>query len=132
MSLPAHLLRQLLVALKTDATRRRATDKRSAPRVGFRHPVDIAPSAAAAAGRTVPGWVRNLSANGIGLLARRPLSPGAEFVVPFERPDTTPLRILYRTTHVARLNPDLFAIGGRLVCVVEPASGARANGRAAS
>ena len=39
MSLPARVLSQLVAALRTDATRRCATDKRTAPRVGFRHPI---------------------------------------------------------------------------------------------
>jgi hypothetical protein len=130
MSLPARLLRELLVALKSDATRRRATDKRTAPRVGIRHPVRISP--AGPTSQPITSWIRNLSASGIGLLARRPVAAGAEFIVPFERRDAGPLRVLYRATHVVQIAPDLYTIGGRVVCVVEPISGGRANRRAAS
>lgn len=131
MSLPARLLSELLLTLKTDATRRRATDKRSAPRVGIRHPVRVSP-AGSAPGEAVTSWIRNLSANGIGLLTRKPLEAGTEFVVPFERGDAKPLHILYRATHLVRLGPELFAVGGRVVCIVEPTRNARANRRAAS
>jgi hypothetical protein len=134
MSLPAHVLRQLLASLKTDATRRAPSDKRSAPRVGLRHPTRILPVAADPTVEPITAWVRNLSAHGVGLLARHPVARGTEFLLTFDRPDAPPLSVLYRATRVAGVGLGLFSIGGRFICVAEPTTpvAARAIRRAAS
>jgi hypothetical protein len=130
MALPAQLLRELLTALRSDAIRRGPTDQRRAARVGVRKPIQATFLPQGEAPCTPPCWVRNVSATGIGLLCRRSLPSGTEFILPFKRTDAAPLRILYRITHTARVADDLFAIGGRLVSVVDDP--ARANVRAAS
>ncbi|HZZ45238.1 MAG TPA: hypothetical protein VFE58_20035 [Tepidisphaeraceae bacterium] len=119
MGLPADLLRELLTMLKTDATRVRVSDKRTAPRVGVRSPVRILP--VGDTGEPTLCWVKNLSGVGIGLLGKQSMPCGTEFVIPFKRAEAAqgPLRVLYRVANVKRISPELFAIGGRMVCVVE-------------
>jgi hypothetical protein len=137
MTLTAEQFRQIVESLRSDSLSKRSYEKRTAPRVGVRTklgiiPLDAAP-AASPAPRTGPAfvtaapegagtlhvWVRDISADGIGVLHSAPMESGARFVAHFHRPGRPPMAVAYTVTHCRTISKTLFTIGAKLDRIID-------------
>ena len=79
LTLTADAFNQIVHSLKSDEGRR-FNEKRSKPRVGVRGRVSIVLLGNDSVGeKTLPVWVRDVSATGIGILLTEPLPHGSRF-----------------------------------------------------
>ena len=109
MSLSAEQFQQIIASLKSDD---RDLDKRTAPRVGFRAKLTIYLDANET--RPADVWLRDLSANGIGVVYAAPLEAGQEFMVKYPVRGERPLVVVYTVMHCKELNGRVYFIGSRL------------------
>ncbi len=117
LTLTADAFNQIIHSLKSDVGRR-FNEKRQKPRVGVRGRIPIVTlEADGAGGESFEVWVRDISANGIGILHTQPLKPGRRFAACFYRHDDHPLTLTYVVAHAKAAVKGLYQIGGRLVSV---------------
>ena len=116
--LSAELFEQIVASLRSDRSLR-SNEKRRRPRVGLRSTIDVrlcAPRANEAASFSV--WVRDISAEGLGLVGARCLELGTEFVADFNRSENEQLRVKYRVAYCKTLSRGLYSVGAKLVLVM--------------
>lgn len=127
MKLTAEQFEQIVASLRSDAGPGGGPQKRRAPRVGLRAVVTVVP----VGGRLPTGGlppaarqarVRELSADGIGLVHPGPLSPGSSFVAVLPRGTGEVLGAVYRVTRCDRRGDRDFGVGARLVRMVDAAA----------
>lgn len=91
------LVKQISGMLQSIKTDRKVSDRRRAPRVGFRARIEMITSPAAPASASV--WIRNISLGGVGLLHNRKLAVGETIVLCFpnglEKPLSVPCEIAH-------------------------------------
>jgi hypothetical protein len=130
MSLTAEQFHQIVESLRSDTLSKRSYEKRSAPRVGVRTKLAVIPlgpapavppgaapalvTGAPAGSATTHVWVRDISADGIGLLHSSPMDVGARFVAHFHRAGRPPMAVAYTVTHCKTISKTLFTIGAKL------------------
>jgi hypothetical protein len=133
MSFTAEQFNQIVESLRSDSLGKRSYEKRTAPRVGVRTKLEIVPlpglppgvpvpprlPPAAASGPVENVWVRDISADGIGILHASPMDAGARFVAHFLRGQRAPLSVVYAVTHCKTISKTLFTIGAKLERVLE-------------
>src|SRR5688572_12841070 len=109
MSFTAEQFNQIVESLRSDSLGKRSYEKRTAPRVGVRTKLEIVPlpglppgvpvparlPPAAANGPIVHVWVRDISADGIGILHATAMEPGTRFAAHFLRGQRAPLSVVY-------------------------------------
>jgi hypothetical protein len=116
--LTAEMYEEIVACLRSDETKR-GSEKRKRPRVGLRSSVEVHPCPAR--GRMQAGivvWVRDVSAEGLGLVSPVSLAVGLEFVVEFARFDSEQLRVKYRVAYRKMISQGLYNVGARLVSVL--------------
>jgi hypothetical protein len=112
MKLSAEMFKQIIASLKSDRSSSRGHEKRSEGRVGLRCSADVIPSLFGDKGaRAITVWVRDISVNGIGLVASTLLERNAEFVLPFIHDGHNPLSVRYKVRYVKKISRDLYSIG---------------------
>jgi hypothetical protein len=112
MKLSADMFKQIIASLKSERSSSRGHEKRTEGRVGLRCSVDVIPHRFGDKGaRAVTVWVRDMSVNGIGLVASTLLELNVEFVVPFIRDGHKPLSVRYKVRYVKKISRDLYSIG---------------------
>ena len=114
MQLTADLYREILRSLRSDHRSSRNLEKRSSPRVGLRSRVTIFPPNG---GGPVVAWVRDLSANGIGLVYTQAMPIGAQFTAMFAGRVHDSLAIVYGVANCKELSKSLYSIGASVVRV---------------
>lgn len=113
MSLNASLLKQILSSLKSDNGR--PNEQRHKPRVGVRGKIQIRPLLVDDRGASeLAVWVRDVSADGIGILLTRSLKPETRFVAYFLRPEAAPLQVTYVVAHSTQVSRGLYVVGARV------------------
>lgn len=108
MQLTADLYREILRSLRSDTRSNRNLEKRGAPRVGLRSKVTII---LASGGPPTVTCVRDLSANGIGLVHPEPMSIGSQFTAMFAGRANDTLAVVYTVANCKELSKTLYSIG---------------------
>jgi PilZ domain-containing protein len=114
--LTAEAFQSIVKALRSDDSDS-MSEKRSAPRVGLRTQVDIEVLPASFSGGvldTFTAWLRDISADGIGIVTNQHLPRGAEFIASFRREREGTMRIQYSVAHCKTLSKGLYSIGARV------------------
>lgn len=121
MQLTADLYREILRSLRSDSRSSRNLEKRSSPRVGLRSRVTILP---AGGGAPVVIGVRDLSANGIGLVHTQAMPIGARFTAMFAGRVHDSLAVVYCVANCKELSKSQYSIGASVVRVDRGAASA--------
>jgi hypothetical protein len=122
--LSAEVFEQIVASLRSDRSLR-SNEKRRRPRVGLRSTIDIKLCAPKRGDNpTIQFWVRDVSADGMGLVGTRSLEVGTEFVADFDRFQQEHLRVKYRVAYCKMLSRGLYSIGAKLVLVMPNSVGA--------
>lgn len=108
MQLTADLYREILRSLRSDTRSNRNLEKRGAPRVGLRSKLTIIPSSGAS---PVVTCVRDLSANGIGLVHTEAMPIGSQFTAMFAGRVNDTLAVVYTVANCKELSKSLYSIG---------------------
>ena len=108
MQLTADLYREILRSLRSDNRSNRNLEKRSAPRVGLRSKLTIVPATGAGASATC---VRDISANGIGIVHPSPLPIGSQFTAMFAGRGNDTLTVIYTVANCKEISKSLYSIG---------------------
>jgi hypothetical protein len=114
-SLSAEAFDSIVTSLKSD-NGSRLNEQRGGPRVGVRGRVEV--REILPGGRLAPGvfvWVRDVSADGIGILHAGSMRPGNRFVARLPRGNDDTLELTYEVTNVNPVARGLFTIGASLV-----------------
>jgi hypothetical protein len=115
LTLTADAFNQIVQSLRSDDGRR-FNEKRMKPRVGVRGRVSIVLLSPDGTGeKTLTVWVRDLSANGIGILLNQPLPQASRFAACFHRSNEQPLTLTYVVAHSKAAVKGLYTIGAHLV-----------------
>jgi hypothetical protein len=118
MKLTAEQFEQILASLKSDSSRPRQQDKRSSPRVGIRMQVTIVPCLPNQPATPHVVWVRDVSAQGIGLIHNEPLPIASYFLAIFQRKGGDKLTVLYKVASCSRLSTQQTLIGAQIDRVI--------------
>lgn len=108
MQLTAETYREILRSLRSDTRSNRNLEKRSAPRVGLRSKITIVP---AGGGAPIVTCVRDLSANGIGLVHPEIMHIGSQFTAMFAGRGNDTLAVVYTVANCKELSKSLYSIG---------------------
>jgi hypothetical protein len=108
MQLTADLYREILRSLRSDTRSNRNLEKRGAPRVGLRSKITIVP---AGGGTPIVTCVRDLSANGIGLVHPEIMPIGSQFTAMFAGRGNDTLAVVYTVANCKELSKSLYSIG---------------------
>ena len=111
MQLSAEIFERIVDALEVDPTQRTAAEKRQEPRTAVHGSVSIVPPGG---GPSLRVEVRDMSRHGIGILSRRKMSPGDEFVLLIAG-DAGAVGVVFSVAHCRALSPEQYAIGARVV-----------------
>lgn len=112
MQLTADLYREILRSLRSDNRSSRNLEKRTAPRVGLRSKLTIIPSNGSAPASTC---VRDISANGIGLVHPESLPIGSQFTAMFAGRANDALAVVYIVANCKEISKTLYSIGATVV-----------------
>jgi hypothetical protein len=116
--LTAELFEDIVNCLRSDATHR-VHEKRNRPRVGLRNSLDIFPcTEGARLAAPLVVWVRDVSADGLGLVSSQSLPIDMHFVAEFDRWERQRLRVQYKIAYCKLLSGGLYSLGARLVKVL--------------
>jgi hypothetical protein len=63
-------------------------------------------------------WVRDLSADGLGMVCAKSLPIDTQFIAEFDRHDRERLRVQYRVAYCKMLSRGLYSLGAKLVLVL--------------
>ena len=107
MQLTADLYREILRSLRSDTRSNRNLEKRSAPRVGLRSKITIVPEGCS----PIVTCVRDLSANGIGLVHPEIMPIGSQFTAMFAGRGNDTLAVVYTVANCKELSKSLYSIG---------------------
>jgi hypothetical protein len=122
--LTAEMFNDIVSNLKSDSAAARGQEKRTQGRVGLRGMLEVIPcSFSRESNKPVNVWVRDVSVNGIGLLASLRFDEGAEFIARFTRYNRPPLCVLYKVRYCRRVSSDLNSIGASYERVMPDANG---------
>lgn len=119
MTLSAKLFEQIMTTLKSDPPR--DSDHRQSPRVGARSTVlALLPENGQIVQQVLS--LRDISATGIGVLAKRPLPANSFFVVQLPRDVGDPMLMRCRVRHCQKIADNLYSIGAQFIKQVSNAS----------
>ena len=126
--LTAEIFEQIVSSLRSDSTGR-VHEKRHRPRVGLRNSLEIypCPTGAKLTAPTVV-WVRDVSADGLGLVSSNALPIDLHFVAEFDRWERPRLRVQYKVAYCKLLSRGLYSVGAQLIKVL-PERSAQADAR---
>ena len=113
MEMSAGLFAQIQDDLRGES--RYDRDKRDTPRVGVRHKVMLYPIVGGFPGEPRLVRIRDMSANGIGLVADEPLATAATFFIRLIDGKRPALTITYRVCYCTLFGPKLYSIGAMLI-----------------
>ena len=122
MQLTADLYREILRSLRSDTRSNRNLEKRSAPRVGLRSKLTIVPGTGFG---PVVACVRDLSANGIGLIHNEALPIGSQFTAMFAGRANDTLTVVYTVANCKEISKSLYSIGASVARIDRASSPAR-------
>lgn len=116
--LTADVYEEIVASLRSDR-KGRLNEKRKKPRVGLRSSLEVIPCMPVAKLKLpLIVWVRDVSADGLGLVSPQPLPLNVTFVAEFERYERENLRVEYRVAYCKSISRGLFSIGARVVSVL--------------
>ena len=118
MTLSADMFKQIVKSLKSDGPVEHSHEKREQGRVGLRSQLSIIPCEAGIAMKSHMVWVRDISANGMGLLSETEVKSGVLFAARFPRDGETPLTILYKVMYCRKMPGNIHSIGAKLDRIV--------------
>ena len=120
MQLTADLYREILHSLRSDSRSSRHLEKRSSPRVGLRSRLTIIPEPGAP---PVLTCVRDISANGVGIIHPEPMAIGSQFTALFEGRGSDTLTVVYTVANCKEISKSLYSIGASVLRVDRQALG---------
>src|SRR5665213_1832598 len=106
MELSAEILHSTVAGIKPELG-----ERRQYPRIPFRFKVKIIPYENRECRAPIFLWTRDVSAVGIGLLHRKTMREGSQFIIRLPREDDTPVLLLCTVRNCVRLAPELYGIG---------------------
>src|SRR5688572_21983721 len=122
--LTADTFEEIVSSLRSDEARR-VHEKRNRPRVGLRNSLAIFPCPhGVPAAHPVVFWVRDVSAEGLGLVGSQPFPTDMDFIAEFDRGERPRLRVQYKVAYCKQLSRGLYSVGARLVKVLPERSSA--------
>lgn len=127
MQLTADLYREILRSLRSDTRSNRNLEKRSAPRVGLRSKLTIV---SGTGGGPVVACVRDLSANGIGLIHNEALPVGSQFTAMFAGRANDTLTVVYTVANCKEISKSLYSIGASVSRIDRATSSTRRHSAA--
>ncbi len=116
--LTAEQFEQITDSLRSDRSLR-IHEKRQKPRVGLRCSLEVFtcdPKRGWSA--AVPVWIRDVSAEGLGLVSNVQMKKDMAFVAEFGRSGTDSLYVMYQVAYSKQLTQGLFSVGARVVRVI--------------
>ena len=128
MRLTAEQFEQIVTSLRSDAAHGQH-EKRRSPRVGLRMQVTVVPCVAGQPVKQQEMKIRDVSADGIGLIGTEPAKVGDYFLAVFRRATKETLTVLYRVVNCRQHTDRQYAIGAKLdrvVAATAPGTGAAA------
>ena len=111
MQLSAEIFERIVDALEVDLPQPRSAEKRQEPRTAVHGFVSVIPPGG---GPPLRVEVRDLSRHGIGLLSKREMKPGEQFVLLIAG-DAGAVGVIFAVAHCRALSPEQYAIGARVV-----------------
>ncbi len=111
MQLSAEIFERIVDALEVNALPTAPAEKRREPRTAVHGSVSIIPPGG---GPSLRVEVRDLSRHGIGLLSKREMAAGEEFVLLITG-DAGAVGVIFSVVHCRAVAPGQYAIGGRVV-----------------
>lgn len=117
--LTAEVYEDIVASLRSDRNQR-GNEKRKKPRVGLRSSLELLPCPTKATDSKSPFvvWVRDVSADGLGMVSAEQLPVDMNFIAEFDRHDRERLRVQYRVAYCKVIARGLYSVGARLVCVL--------------
>lgn len=86
------------------------------PRVGLRARLDIIPTTFGDEGaKRLTVWLRDISANGLGIVSSHFMSKKTEFVAIFNSDQNKCLKVPYMVMHCTTISKGLFCIGAEMI-----------------
>ena len=122
MKLTAEQFEQIVAHLRSDKGRGGQQDRRRAPRVGLRTLITIVPCVSGGSMARREVRVRDLSADGIGLLHREPLKLGTFLVSLLPRANGEPVNAVYRVVRCHQVGDRQYLVGAKLDRVIDNAA----------
>jgi hypothetical protein len=112
---------EIVTRLRSEHSGSRTTERRRSPRVGLRVQIQLIPCRTGKGKASIQtAWLRDVSADGVGMVFHEKLDVGMFIVVCFPRKRGQPLDVLFVVTRCARLNDKHFSIGARLLRIIAP------------
>jgi hypothetical protein len=112
---------EIVTRLRSEHSGSRSHERRRSPRVGLRVQIQLIPCRAGKGKATLQtAWLRDISADGAGIVFHEKLDVGTFLVVCFPRKKGQPLDVLYVVTRCTRLNDKHFSIGARFLRIIAP------------
>jgi PilZ domain-containing protein len=121
MELRAEQYEQIIAQLPSEfVDRRRAAERRAAPRVGLRAQIQLIPCRAGAPAKVLPASLRDISHDGIGLILNQALDPGILVVLSLPGSGSRTLELLFHIVRCTPLSNGQFSVGASFRRLVRP------------
>ena len=111
VQLSAEIFERIVDALEVDLPERTTAEKRQEPRTAVHGSVSVVPPGG---GPPLRVEVRDISRHGIGILSKRKMAAGEEFVL-LVAGDAGAVGVIFSVAHCRAVSPDQYAIGARVV-----------------
>ena len=111
MQLTAEIFERIVDALEVDAPAPPGAERRSEPRTAVNGFVSIIPPGG---GPPIRVEVRDLSRHGIGILSKRQMTAGDQFV-PLIAGDAGAVGVIFSVAHCRAVSPEQYAVGARVL-----------------
>lgn len=120
MFLRADQYEEIVTQLRSERARQRSLERRGSPRVGLRVQVQLIPCRTGVRASLQTAWLRDVSAEGVGMVFHERLEAGTYLVVCFPRAKGPTLDILFVIKRCTRLNTGQFSLGARFQRIITP------------
>jgi len=120
MFLTAEQYEQIVRQLRSERPQGRGSERRTSPRVGLRAQARLIECRTSSDPMVLNVWVRDISAEGVGLLASESVAPGTSLVLslPTAKRKNTTLDLLFLTVRCETLNIGQFIVGARFQRII--------------
>ena len=120
MFLKAEQFEQIVRQLRSEGPKSPNSERRSSPRVGLRAQVRLIECKTDAESPTLTAWVRDVSAEGVGLLLPQAVQPGTYLVMslPTTRRKNANLDLLFLAVRCEPLSNGQFSVGARFKQII--------------
>jgi hypothetical protein len=118
MYLKAEQYEQITRQLRSERDQGRNSERRTSPRAGLRTQVQVIPCRTSGETAPLTAWVRDISAEGMGLMLPQAIGDGTYLVVTLPTDSRTTLDLLFVCVRCEPLGNGQFAVGARFQRVI--------------